>query len=195
MLCSKINPLAFAFNLCPSLICSLLYCLFSQATDNTCSASVRIWYRDSDGDGFGNPDTAKLAVTQPVAFVADKTDCNDDDSSITNEAINFWENMEICLPISGYNLEGNGLCLDDGDNFYDGLSYKMQFVEDFMHPEDCAAACTSCFCADDIIDYSALHGIVYRGFQYFGSQLILSFHNHIVIVDVLLMPLTRPRTY
>jgi hypothetical protein len=55
--------------------------------DNDCSGDVdsdaldrRIWYRDSDLDGYGSPSTETPANTcfPPDGFVGDATDCNDD---------------------------------------------------------------------------------------------------------------------
>jgi hypothetical protein len=40
------------------------------------------WYADADGDGFGDPNATKSACDQPENYVADNTDCDDDESSI-----------------------------------------------------------------------------------------------------------------
>lgn len=40
------------------------------------------WYRDADGDGFGNVSVTLKSCAQPSGYVADSTDCNDADVSI-----------------------------------------------------------------------------------------------------------------
>ena len=36
-----------------------------------------VWYRDSDADTYGDPDTEQAACTRPEGFVPDNTDCDD----------------------------------------------------------------------------------------------------------------------
>ncbi len=40
------------------------------------------WHADSDEDGFGDPNTVVMACTAPIGFVADNTDCNDNEPLI-----------------------------------------------------------------------------------------------------------------
>ena len=73
-----------------------------------------IWYPDNDGDGFGDPKSSQLSCTQPSGFVADSSDCNDNDSNINPIA------SEIC---------------DGMDNNCDGL------VDDEDLNVDCGSSC------------------------------------------------------
>ena len=40
------------------------------------------WYRDADGDGFGNPEQSKVVPTQPRGYVSNSLDCNDKNKTV-----------------------------------------------------------------------------------------------------------------
>ena len=49
---------------------------------NTGLGSSTRYYEDFDADGFGNPDSILDACSQPIGYVLNNTDCNDDDENI-----------------------------------------------------------------------------------------------------------------
>lgn len=61
-----------------------------------------VWYEDSDGDGYGNPESKKRAETQPDGYVENDEDCDDN-------------NIEV-------HPDATEVCGDDTDNNCDGLT-------------------------------------------------------------------------
>lgn len=49
--------------------------------------SLLIYYRDSDGDGFGNPDVSVKDTSRPSGYVANSDDCDDSDGSVYESCI------------------------------------------------------------------------------------------------------------
>jgi len=72
-----------------------------------------MWYRDADGDGFGDPEVYIETCMVRDGYVADNTDCDDADAAINPGAI------EVCDGIDN-NCDGN---IDEGvkTTFYQDL--------------------------------------------------------------------------
>jgi hypothetical protein len=81
-----------------------------DGVDNDCNGSVDeglqmvSWYLDSDGDGYGSTVTTTAACGAPPGYVADSTDCDDADASISPGA------EEVC---DGIDNDCNGATDED----------------------------------------------------------------------------------
>ncbi|MED5372117.1 MAG: MopE-related protein [Myxococcota bacterium] len=82
--------------------------------DNNCDAitdvdatDVVTWYGDSDGDGFGGDAITLEACEAPTGFLADNSDCDDNDASVSPDG------LEIC---DGVDNDCDGLTDADDDS-------------------------------------------------------------------------------
>jgi hypothetical protein len=68
--------------------------------DNNCNGQIddglnfQNYFRDLDGDGFGDPDLIIVACSQPSGAVLDNLDCNDADASINPGATEICDNID-----------------------------------------------------------------------------------------------------
>jgi hypothetical protein len=71
-----------------------------DGVDNDCDGSIDegaapiTWYRDMDGDGFGNLAVTQQACTQPSGYVANSTDCNDNNFNIKPGATEICDGVD-----------------------------------------------------------------------------------------------------
>ncbi len=63
----------------------------------------KMWFRDSDGDTFGNPENSMIACEQPDGYVSNSEDCNDTNPNINPEADEIPDNEvdEDCNGLAG----------------------------------------------------------------------------------------------
>ena len=83
-------------------------------TGTTCTCTMLTWYRDMDMDGFGNPAMTQMACLQPVGYVADNTDCDDNDplekpgqvwyADVDNDNYSSGTTLTQCLRPAGYKV-------------------------------------------------------------------------------------------
>ena len=71
-----------------------------NAVDDNCNGSVdeniavSAWYRDADGDGFGNSGLVAYNCLQPTGYVPNTTDCDDGNSSVNPNGIEVCNGLD-----------------------------------------------------------------------------------------------------
>ena len=86
--------------------------------DNNCNGTIdettgSTWYQDADGDGFGNIFFSQASCDQPVGYVLNFDDCNDNDASLTTIS------TEVC----------DGLDNDCDGTVDNGFTYQDYFAD------------------------------------------------------------------
>lgn len=63
---------------------------------------AEIWYQDSDMDGYGNPEIAVEAETQPLGYVLNDLDCDDSDIDIYDGCSLLRGNSQGTAALAGF---------------------------------------------------------------------------------------------
>ena len=112
----KTGKVLFAFDTIPPLSVPLGLDYIAYIKNNSLRIinwrllSRKIWYKDGDKDGFGNPAIAQMLYKKPAGYVKDNTDCNDSDADLTplNECI-ITSLQDSDLGVSVFPNPGNGV--------------------------------------------------------------------------------------
>ena len=62
--------------------------------DEDAAENTQVWYKDFDGDNYGNPDRTTEACEQPSGYVADNTDCDDSSSNNNPSATEYCDDED-----------------------------------------------------------------------------------------------------
>ncbi|CAA0103588.1 Uncharacterised protein [BD1-7 clade bacterium] len=79
------------------------------------------WYKDLDGDGYGNAVMVQQAITAPTGYVADNTDCNDSEALANPGQEELFDNIDNNC--NGTIDEGAASYFVDNDGDGDGDIY------------------------------------------------------------------------
>ncbi len=87
-----------------------------------------LWYADTDGDNYGDPNNSLFSCTSPTGYVMDNTDCDDSDSTINPAAAEVCNGVDDDCDglIDGNDPDLIGTAIwypdADGDNFGDSTN-------------------------------------------------------------------------
>ncbi|HOP03712.1 MAG TPA: putative metal-binding motif-containing protein, partial [Tenuifilaceae bacterium] len=111
--------------------------------DNDCDGEVDelafdapSWYIDADADGFGGNENSIIACNQPVGYVSNDADCDDNDPNVNPEAEEVPDDMDNdCDGEVDEDLEPN--CMSDDDCLSGEICYNGECVPEGSVETNC----------------------------------------------------------
>jgi len=112
--------------------------------DDDCDALIDeglllTFYRDFDNDGFGDLNTTTDACTAPVGYVANSTDCNDNNFAVKPSATEVCNNIDDDCDANideGFDIDNDGYttcqgdCNDGNANIFPGAPEACNGIDD-----------------------------------------------------------------
>ncbi len=93
-----------------------------------------VWYRDQDGDGFGDPSRKEPGCDKPSGYVEDKTDCDDQDPGVHPGA------KEVCDEVDA-DEDCDGMADEDDDSLEVTVWYADEDHDGYGDPGATQGAC------------------------------------------------------
>lgn len=118
-----------------------------DSSDDNSAFDASTWYRDIDGDGYGDPATAETTCTARAGYIGDATDCNDSDSGINPGA------LETCDGGGYIDEDCDGLTDDADPSVVDAGTFYLDADSDGYG--DSSAVTTAC---EQPAGYSSVDG-------------------------------------
>ena len=88
-----------------------------------------VWYEDGDEDGFGDPQSTKVSCTQPLEYVSNSDDCNDNNNLINPNSLEqcngYDDNCNSAIDEEGSANASRWYSDDDGDGYGDATSFVL----------------------------------------------------------------------
>ena len=137
------------------------------------------WYLDADDDGYGDATHEVTACEPPAGYVADGTDCDDDDSDVLG-ALTWYPDADgdgygegagepVCDPGSGF-ADEDGDCDDTDDTVHPAAGETCDNGRD----DDCDGAADGCILEGELSVEEADGEIGATGDDLLGSALLLA---------------------
>jgi len=107
--------------------------LVDDDDDSTDTSSMTSWHPDSDGDGYGDSNSSTPACLQPSGYLADDTDCDDNDGMV---------NLSMAEQCDGVDNDCDGLTDDDDSAVVDSSTwYRDSDGDGYGDAGSSASAC------------------------------------------------------